>query len=344
MRRRTVLELVSKGALSVAVGCSSKPLRAFVTNEDSNDVTVIDVGRLKVVATIQVGKRPRGARLSPDGAWLYVALSASPEAPPGTDEPLPPASDGASDGIGVIDLGKLSLARVLPCGRDPESFDLTPDGTRLVVSNQGTAEASVVDLAAGTVLWSATAGAAPEGVAVHPDGAVAYVTSEADDLVSVIDLRLGRRVATIPTGKRPRAVTFDRAGERAYVTAETDGTVTVIDAQAHEAVSSISLDNFSARPLSLRVTPDGDHLVVTNGRGGSVSIVSLPQGRVVRTVTGVSARCRGVDLTPDGSRAFIACGPSNDVAVIDVGSGVLLERVAAGQSPWGVCIEPKARG
>jgi YVTN family beta-propeller protein len=344
MRRRTVLKLVSKGALTVAVGCSSKPLRAFVTNDDSNDVTVIDVGRLKVLATIQLGKRPRGARLSPNGAWLYVALSGSSKTlPSAEDAELPPVLRSA-DGIGVVDVGKLTLTRIVPCGEAPESFDLTPDGTRLVVSNQGTAEANVVDLAAGTVLWSATAGGEPEGVAVHPDGAVAYVTSEADDLVSVIDLRLGKRIATIPTGKRPHAVTFDRAGDRAYVTAEMDGSVTVIDARAHEAVSSISLDNFSARPTGLRVTPDGDHLVVTNGRGGSVSIVSLPQGRVVRTVTGVTARPRGVDLTPDGSRAFVACGPSNDVAVIDVESGVLLERIAAGHSPWGICIEPKARG
>src|SRR5687768_7752841 len=60
--------------------------RLFVTNETSGDITVIDVAAAKTIATIPVGKRPRGIRLSPDGTTLYVALSGSPIAPPGVDE------------------------------------------------------------------------------------------------------------------------------------------------------------------------------------------------------------------------------------------------------------------
>ena len=41
--------------------------RLFVTNESGGDISVVDVGAQKVVATIPVGKRPRGIRLSPDG-------------------------------------------------------------------------------------------------------------------------------------------------------------------------------------------------------------------------------------------------------------------------------------
>ena len=37
--------------------------RVYVTNETSGDLTVIDGARGEVVATIPLGKRPRGARL-----------------------------------------------------------------------------------------------------------------------------------------------------------------------------------------------------------------------------------------------------------------------------------------
>ena len=60
--------------------------RVFVTNENSGDISVIDVATQKVVATIPVGKRPRGIRLSRDGSQVFVALSGSPIAPPGVDE------------------------------------------------------------------------------------------------------------------------------------------------------------------------------------------------------------------------------------------------------------------
>ncbi len=39
--------------------------QVFVTNEKSGDVTVIDGGDYKVLATIPVGKRPRGIHASP---------------------------------------------------------------------------------------------------------------------------------------------------------------------------------------------------------------------------------------------------------------------------------------
>src|ERR671925_76858 len=60
--------------------------RLFVTNEQGGDISVVDVAGQRVVATIPVGKRPRGIRLSPDGTTLFVALSGSPIAPPGVDE------------------------------------------------------------------------------------------------------------------------------------------------------------------------------------------------------------------------------------------------------------------
>src|SRR5258708_5536452 len=53
-----------------------------ISNEKSGDVTVIDGASNKVIATIPVGKRPRGIHPSPDGKTLYVALSGSPIAGP----------------------------------------------------------------------------------------------------------------------------------------------------------------------------------------------------------------------------------------------------------------------
>ena len=67
--------------------------RLFVTNEQGGDISVIDVAAQRVTATIPVGKRPRGIRLSPDGTQLFVALSGSPMAPPGVDESTLPPPD-----------------------------------------------------------------------------------------------------------------------------------------------------------------------------------------------------------------------------------------------------------
>src|SRR5918994_4709352 len=109
MRRPLVL-LGLLVAGSTLAGCSREPARdaeppvntaalaepaprgrLYVTNEISGDLSVIDVETERVIATIPLGKRPRGVRVSPDRSTLYVALSGSPIAPPGVDEEsLPP--------------------------------------------------------------------------------------------------------------------------------------------------------------------------------------------------------------------------------------------------------------
>ena len=54
------------------------PYGIYVTNEVSGDLTVIDPQHTPAIATLPLGKRPRGIRASPDRAQLYIALSGSP--------------------------------------------------------------------------------------------------------------------------------------------------------------------------------------------------------------------------------------------------------------------------
>ena len=66
--------------------------RVYVTNERSGNLTVINAQSNEAMATIPLGKRPRGIKLAPDGTTLYIALSGSPIAPPGVDEKTLPTS------------------------------------------------------------------------------------------------------------------------------------------------------------------------------------------------------------------------------------------------------------
>ena len=114
--------------------------RLFVTNENGGDISVVDVAAQKVVATIPVGKRPRGIRLSPDGTQLFVALSGSPIAPPGVDESTLPPADKKADGIGVVSVKDLKLERVIRGGSDPEQTRREQRRHALFVANEDIGE------------------------------------------------------------------------------------------------------------------------------------------------------------------------------------------------------------
>jgi len=189
-----------------------------VTNERSGDLSVIDLASKTVVATVPLGKRPRGVRVSPDGTVLYVALSGSPFAPPGVDEKTLPPPHRSADGIGVVDARTLKLLRVMPVGTDPEQLALSKDGRRLFVSNEDAATVSVVEAADARIVATVKVGGEPEGVEVSPDGSVVYATSEEDGLVFAIDSAKATLIRKFATPPRPRSIAFLPAASRAYVT------------------------------------------------------------------------------------------------------------------------------
>lgn len=300
---------------------------AIVSNEDSNDVTVVDVARDEVAFTVSVGKRPRGMRVSRDGKTLYVAVSGTPKGG-GT-------SDDAADGIAVVDLERREVVRRIAAGHDPEAFDLTPDGTKMYVSNEDRAEVSVIDVASGRVQKTVKVGGEPEGVTVSPDGKLVYVASEASNEVYAIATDRDEVVGKVPTAARPRAIAFSPDGARTLVSAENGGAVHLLDASRAE-LARITTAPEKARPMGIAFAPDGAHAFVANGREGSIGVIDVAKGTLERSIPAVGARPWGLDVTHDGKKLYVAAGP--DVAVVDVAKGVVVKRLAAGKGPWGVVI------
>lgn len=88
--------------------------KIYVTNEVSGNLSIIDSGNSNLLATVPLGKRPRGIHSSPDEKTLYVALSGTPIAGPDVDESTLPPPDKSADGIGIFDVAQRKLIRTIP--------------------------------------------------------------------------------------------------------------------------------------------------------------------------------------------------------------------------------------
>jgi YVTN family beta-propeller protein len=317
---------------------SSGALLAYVTNEDSQDLTVIDTRTDSAIASFPVGTRPRGVRVSHDGRTVFVALSGSPKCPPTMpdEECEKLKADKSKDGIAVVDAASRTVSRVLPGGSDPENFDISRDGTTLFVSNEDAGTASIVDIASGKIRSTVKVGKEPEGVRVAPDGKTVWVTGETDHNVTVIDTKTGAVVGEVEVGKRPRSLAFTPDGARAYVTSEVDGTVWVLDATARKSLKVIRMPEGS-KPMDAEASPDGRRIFVSNGRGGTVSVIDVASDSLVGSAE-VGKRPWGIALTPDGRKLYSANGPSNDVSVVDAERLTVLKKIPVGKIPWGVAL------
>jgi YVTN family beta-propeller protein len=346
----TVVVLGGTALATSAIAAGSYQLA--VSDERSNEVTIVSGSDFSVVATIAVGKRPRGIHASPDGKLVYVAMSGTPIAAPpqldahgnpifkrGSDDDDDDAqSDKSADGIGIIDLAERKLKGKIFAGSDPEEFALSKDGTQIYVSNEDTKSASVVNIAAAKVEHIIPVGQEPEGVAVTPDGKQFYVTCESGGDVYVIDTAKYTIVGHFKVAPRPRTVAFLPSANVAFVPSESTGLLNVIDSNKFTSVKVITLPE-GTRPMSVRMANDGKYIYVSGGRSGTISVIDATSYAIVAGIK-VGTRPWGLALSPDGKYLFSANGPSDDISVVDLKTNQEIKRVKAGKSPWSIAIVP----
>jgi YVTN family beta-propeller protein len=348
--RRHVAFWVALLIATLAVPLMAQAARIYVSNEDGESVTVLDADSGKTVATVPVGKRPRGIKLSHDGKHLYVAVSGLPKCPPSVpdEECAKLKRDLTADGIAVIDTGSLKLVKLLKAGSDPEQFDLSPDGQRLFISNEDAASLSVLNVGTGALEATVHVGTEPEGVRVSPNGKWVIVTNETGNSVTVIDAKTLAVHHTMSVGQRPRDVAFTADSATIYVSGELDSSVSRASVPNGESVEKLVQLRADDRPMGIVLDAKHNRVFVSTGRGGAVAVISLgnssahsPSGgaKLVKEIP-VGKRPWGIALSRDGTRLYTANGPSNDVSIIDTGSLSVIKRVPVGSSPWGLVLGP----
>ncbi|MBI4695483.1 MAG: PQQ-dependent catabolism-associated beta-propeller protein [Gammaproteobacteria bacterium] len=305
--------------LCVAANCAAAPTnRLFVTNENSDNVSVIDLATNKVTATVDIGKRPRGIGRAPDGSAIYVAVS-------------------NENSIAVLDPQSLKVLRKFHCGEDPETFAVHPNGN-IYISNENDAMASIYDPATGKLIQEVKVGNEPEGVAISPDGKRAIVTSESSNLIHILAIPEYKITANVLVGARPRAATFNRDGSIVYATSEIGAEVKKIEASTGKIIGHVPLADDKAKPKDILISRDGTKLYVAGGRANRVFVIDEKSLAVLHEIP-VGKRVWGLAMNRDGSRIYSTDGASNQVSVIDTKENKAIAQIPVGDAPWGVAID-----
>jgi len=337
--RLSPLLALSAGFLALAPTAHAE--RAYSSNEDDGTVTVIDADRGAAIATVAVGKRPRGLALSPDGKLLYVAVSGLPKCPP----PMTDADcaklerDRAADGIAVLDTATLTRTRTITGVSDPERVAVSGDGRRLFVSEEDSARLAVLDAARGRVLATVPVGREPEGVRVSPNGRWVLVTSEEDATVTVVDAGSYAVLAKVAVGARPRDIAFSADSHSAYVSGEADASIFRLTVPGGTEAAPLIRLRPQARPMGVALDSARGRLYVATGRAGTVAVVSLA-GPSLLTEISCGGRPWGIALGADGKRLYSPDGPTAEVAIVDTATDSIVRRVAVGRGPWAVVAGP----
>lgn len=268
--------------LTSALSPDGRTLVAVNAGQGTQSVQVVDTRTGQVVQTIPYVSSGTtkesvygGAAFSPDGKRLFVtgggqnvvhtydvALGRLTET-----APLTPPSLTAPDGTTLNPF--------------PAGVAVTPDGARLVVSDQLTDAVTLVDLATGALATTGV-GHRPYGVTLSADGSTAYVANQGEQSVSVVDVSGAAPVerSKIEVGTHPNRSVLSPDGATLYVANGDSDSISVLDTASSSVTRTLSLAPYKGAPVgsnpdALALSKDAGTLYVANSGNNDVAVLDL---------------------------------------------------------------------
>jgi YVTN family beta-propeller protein len=135
-------------------------------------------------------------------------------------------------------------------------------------------------------------------------------------VIDVINLPERRVVSIIDLGKglRPHCIKFSPADGLLYVSTELAEAITIINPKTNKVVGSIPTGQPESHMFDF--TPNGKRIYTANVGPGTVSVISVPERKVI-TVIPVSKQIQRMSVSMDGRWAFTSDQTAPRLAVID---------------------------
>ena len=314
-RRQTLTKVLGITVLAflMLVSIAGASQFAYITNAQSNSVSVIDTATNKVTATIPVGSNPLGVAINPNGTKVYVG-------------------NALSNDVSIIDTATNNVIAAVRVGNSPQGVAVSPNGKNVYVTNRYSNNVYVIDTTANTVVSTVNTGKYPEGVAVSPDGKKIYVTNYGDNTVSIIDTATKAVITTVSVGRGPKEIAVTPGGNRVYVVNSDGGSISIIDTATNSVTNTMKAEG---TPFGVAVTPDGKKVYVTNNAEyfSTVSVIDTATNKIIATIP-VGPDPKGIAVTPDGKKIYVAINFYNTVSVIDTATNAVTATMLAGKSPY----------
>lgn len=164
---------------------------AFVNNVMSGNVSMVDMEKLEIISTFDVGTMPNESELSPDDKYLYVG-------------------NVLDNTVSVIDLKKGKEVDTIKAGEGTHGLAVSQDGKYVWATNRSSNDISVIDIENKKVIETIETNGQANHISILPNSNLAYVSNLESEDISVIDMKSYKIIDTIKVGKDPHEITFMR--------------------------------------------------------------------------------------------------------------------------------------
>lgn len=249
---------------------------------------------------------PVEVAFTPDGTHAWVSnysMYGAGFGPEGLDRCT--AGDGTSTSfVYRIDTKTLAVDAVVPVGAVPKYVAVTPDASKVLVSNWCSWTLSVIDTKTNTQTAQIPLGGKyPRGIVVSPDSRTAYVALMGSGRIVTVDLASKAVTTFAQPGTGPRHLVISPDAAYLYVTNNNSGTVSKIDRATGAVLATVRT---ASEPRSMTISSDGKSIYVVNYGSASMSKIRTSDMAVVQTVP-TDASPIGITYEPTKKQVWVAC-------------------------------------
>jgi YVTN family beta-propeller protein len=219
-----------------------------------------------------------------------------------------------------------------------------PNTGRILVANQQSASATIVDLATNAITHIPV-GAGPHEAAISADGRWGFISvyglaGQPGNQVAVIDMDQKRLARTIDLGTytRPHGM-VPVAGSplKLIVTSETTQNIVWVDADRGTVLGAIPTGAQGSHMVAVQA--DAKRAYTANVGSGSMTAYDLVTGKATGMLP-IAPRSEGIATTPDGNEVWIGSNDARTVSVVNT-SAMKIDTVLTGFGvPYRMAVSP----
>ncbi len=273
---------------------NKKEYVAYVINQLSDDVSVLDLSSLEVIGTIKTGSYPTGAFL--DEGKLYVSNGGD-----GTVSIIDTLShkqktlrigNALQDGIVMnkkvyVSVKDKDMIRIIdPITQVIEEIpnidsptDMITDGTMIYVLSEAEGEVVMINPALDKIAKKIDVGARPKSMALSKEKQFLFVTNTGDDTLSVIPTKLLKETITIPVSAEPAGIAAMPDEKFIFVASTETNQLDVISLIKEQKVGIVEV---GLGPVAIERR--GNTLLVANYVGQTISVIDINKLKEIASI------------------------------------------------------------
>lgn len=285
---------------------------AFITNQESNKVDVIDLKTQKKIKEISVGDKPAGITLDSINGYAYIS---NPE----------------SANITKINIKDFTI-RNFKSGKSPLGIFYSEKKKSVIVSNWYDNQISIIktDGKINTKPQSIKVGNSPAGIYVANKNNEIYIANREDNNIHIIDSDKLILKKKVNVEKAPFGIYSEQELDFLVVTNVQSNSISVINKTTHKLIKNIKVEDW---PYQAVYDFTKNYLYVTNQRSNSISIIDMNGYKNIKTINEICEYPEGIDISYKHKLIVIACWFEDNIVLLDLESLNFLKKIPTSGGP-----------